>query len=428
MTIDRRMALRAGLATLGLALADRAAAAPVLIGSATRLTAAQAARRNAWLEIDAAQFERNIAGVRSLIAGGGADLCLVVKADAYGCGLDLLMPSILRSGARSIGLCTNDEARVARNHGFKGRIIRIRTPLLEEIEDAWPLGVQELIGNAEEARLLAESLRRHRPGRPLPIHLALNAGGMSRNGLELKTEGARADARKILALRELRIVGLMTHYPTEDPDDVRAQLARYNSDVAWLAANGLKLEGVTRHTANSGVTARFPEARLDMVRVGSFLYGDTEPEFPQFKGVITMKSRVAAVNAYPAGETVNYDRTYRLGRDSLLANIPVGYSDGYRRTLTHANRPEFAAEGRNHTQVLIGGRRYPVVGRVTMNTLMADVTDAQGAVKLGDEVVLYGRQGGELITQAEIEANAAAYGADVYTVLGNSLPKVLKAG
>jgi alanine racemase len=426
MQIERRAAMLAGLSTLGLALANRTLAAPVL-GAHPALTPAQAARRNAWLEIDASQFEANIAGVRALLGGGATDLCLIVKADAYGCGIDLLMPSILRSGARSIGVCANDEARIARAHGFRGRIIRVRTPLLEEIEDALPLGVQELIGNAEEARLLAETLRRRRSGRPLPIHLALNADGMSRNGLELKTEAARADARRILALPELRIIGLMTHYPTEDADDVRAQLARFNADASWLGANGLSLDGVTRHTANSAVTARFPAARLDMVRVGSFLYGDTEPEFPQFKGVMTLKSRVAAVNAYPAGETVNYDRTYRLGRDSLLANIPVGYSDGYRRGLTHANRPEFAAEGRNHTQVLVGGRRYPVVGRVTMNTLMVDVTDAEGRVRLGDEVVLFGRQGADAISQAEIETNGGVYGADFYTVLGNSVPKVLRA-
>ena len=427
MIIERRAALRGGLGALGLALAGRAVAAPLLSGRRTGLTVAQASRRNAWLEIDAAQFERNISGVRAQIAGSGAELCLIVKADAYGCGLDLLMPSILRSGAKTIGLCTNDEARIARTGGFKGRIVRVRTPLLEEIEDALPLDVQELIGNAEEARLLAETLRGRRPGRPLPIHLALNAGGMSRNGLELKTQAAKADALRILSLLELRIVGLMTHYPTEDADDVRAQLNRYISDVAWLGAQGLSRKGVVRHTANSGVTARFPEARLDMVRVGSFLYGDTEPDFPQFKGVMTLKSRVAAVNFYPAGETVNYDRTYRLGRDSWLANLPVGYSDGYRRSLTHANRPEFAAEGRNHTEVLIGGRRYPVVGRVTMNTMMVDVTDAQGKVRLGDEAVLFGRQGEALIPQAEIEANASVYGADFYTLLGNSVPKVLKA-
>jgi alanine racemase len=123
---------------------------------------------------------------------------------------------------------------------------------------------------------------------------------------------------------------------------------------------------------------------------------------------------------------VAYDRTYRLGRESWLANIPIGYSDGYRRSLSHANQPDFAAEGKNDTQVLIGGRRYPVVGRVTMNTLMVDVTGDQDRIHLDDEVVLFGRQGGETITQAELEHNSAAYGPDLLAVMGNSLPKILK--
>jgi alanine racemase len=161
--------------------------------------------------------------------------------------------------------------------------------------------------------------------------------------------------------------------------------------------------------------------------VGGALYGDTSADFlARFRPTITLKSRVAAVNHFPADETVAYDRTYRLTRESFLANIPIGYSDGYRRSLSHANQPDFLSEGKNDTQVLIGGRRYPVVGRVTMNTLMVDVTGDQDRIKLEDEVVLFGRQGDEVITQAELEKNSASYGPDLLAVLGNSLPKVLK--
>ena len=220
----------------------------------------------------------------------------------------------------------------------------------------------------------------------------------------------------------------MTHYPTEDRDDILRQLARFQDDIAWLKANGLPDHPVIRHTANTFATLHHPETRLDMVRVGGALYGDTSADFlARFRPTITLKSRVAAVNHFPADETVNYDRTFKLSRESWLANIPIGYADGYRRSLWHANQPEFADEGKNNTQVLIGGRRYPVVGRVTMNTLMADVTGDQDRIRLDDEVVLFGRQGEEVITQKELETNSSAYGPDLLAVMGNSLPKMLKA-
>jgi alanine racemase len=250
---------------------------------------------------------------------------------------------------------------------------------------------------------------------------------MSRNGVELKTDYGKRDALAILGTAPLKTMGLMTHYPTEDNDDILRQLTRFNQDTEWLRANGLPPGPVLRHTANTFATLHHPQTRLDMVRVGGALYGDTSADFlARFRPTITLKSRVAAVNHFPADETVAYDRTYRLGRESWLANIPLGYSDGYRRSLSHANQPDFAAEGQNNTQVLIGGRRYPVVGRVTMNTLMVDVTGDQDRIGLDDEVVLFGRQGGEAITQAELERNSASYGPDLLAVMGNSLPKILK--
>ena len=421
--IDRR-GLLAALAAAPL-IATAADAAPILSSRNYGLRPAEGPRKNAWMEVDAEAFAFNVRHTRALL--GPAALCAVVKADAYGAGLDLLMPTILRLGVGALGVASNDEARVARECGFRGRVIRVRTAAPDEIEDGFAQGIEELVGNPEAAR---EALKRWTAGRrkgPLRVHLGLNADGMSRNGLELSTPYGEADARAILALDGLRIVGLMTHFPTEDRDDILRQLRRFQADEAWLRANGLAGGGVTRHTANTFAALHHPETRLDMARVGGALYGDVSADFAgQFRPILTVKARVAAVNHYPARQTVAYDRTYRLDRESWLANIPIGYSDGFRRSLSHANQPDFAAEGRNATQVLIGGRRYPLVGRVTMNTLMVDVTGDQDRVKLGDEVVLFGRQGEAVITQKELEANSSAYGPELLAMLGNSLPRVLK--
>ena len=427
--IGRRTFLAAGAAGTGFAAA-RAMAAPILSASNFGLTRAQAERRNGWIEVDSAAFEANIDTVRGQI--GPSRICAVMKADAYGNGVALLIPSIKAKGVTDIAITSNDEARVARQLGYRGRIYRIRLATVEEMEDGFPLGIVELIGNpAAAAQLQAlwlkrADLKKNGARFPLPVHLALNAGGMSRNGVELSTDYGKADARALLALKGLRIAGAMTHYPSEEAADILGQLARYQDDLAWLQGEGLPTAAITRHTANTFATLMHPQTRLDMVRVGGAIYGDPgSVKTGAFIPTMAIKSRVAAVNHYPAGQTVAYDRTFRLERESWLANIPIGYSDGLRRGFSHANRPEFPAETSNHSEVLIRGRRAPIVGRVTMNTMMVDVTDHRD-MRLDDEVVLFGPQGTDRIIQAEFEANSSAYAPEMLAVLGATLPRVLK--
>jgi alanine racemase len=422
MTPERR-AFLARLAALPAAISVGAAArgAPPLSETNFGLSHARATHGNAWLEIDAAGFERNIAELRKLL-DPATQICAVLKADAYGHGLDLLMPSILRAGISCIGICSNDEARIARARGFRGRIVRLRTATLEEVEDGLPRQIEELVGNADYAQDLARIAQRR--GRRLRVHFALNSTGMDRNGLELGNDEGKEDARRILALAPLQIAGIMSHFPVEEAGDMRAGNARFADDTDWVIAAGkLQRKALTIHVANSYATLNVPESRLDMVRTGGVLFGDSDPAYRQFARIMTFKSRVATVNHYPAGSTVAYDRTYKLARDSWLANIPVGYSDGYRRAMSHANQPD---PDKTQACVLVRGRRLPVVGRVTMNTLMVDATDMRDEIRIDDEVVLYGRQGDDEITQESLEGIARTIGPDFYTVWGNSLPKVLK--
>ncbi len=417
--IRRRDFLGAGGAALALAAGARAA--PLL--DHRGLTLASASRRNGWIEIDAAAFEANIDRVRAI--AGAARLCAVMKADAYGNSIALLIPSIIARRIDTVAITANDEARVARQLGYRGRLIRIRTATQDEMEDGLRFGIEELIGNAEAATGLSKMASRR--GRPLPVQLALNSGGMSRNGVELAAPWGQADARRLLALPHLAVRGAMTHYPGEDAADILAQLARFEADVAWLRGEGLG-GPLERHSANSFATLQHPATHLDMVRVGGLLYGDPgSVRTDRFAPTMTITSRIAAINHYPAGQTVNYDRTWRLARDSWLANVPIGYSDGMVRGFSHANQPTLSP---NAPQLLIAGRRYPLVGRVTMNTLMVDVTGDQDRLRLDDEVVIFGAQSGRLgsdrITQAEFEANSGHYGPELLALLGNSLPRVLK--
>lgn len=302
---------------------------------------------------------------------------------------------------------------MARACGYKGRVLRVRAATPDEIEAALPYRVEELAGNLAVAQAMAALAVRRR--RPLPVHLALNSAGMSRNGLELATAQGRSDALALVGSNGLRVVGLMTHFPGEDPDDVLAGVRAFQQQADWLFANtALRRADVQLHAANSFALQHVPESRLDMVRPGGALYGYGGTPKPPFAHVAAFKTRVASVQAFPAGDTVSYDRTFTLQRDSLLANLPVGYSDGYRRAYS------------NKGSVLVRGRRAPVLGRVTMNTTMVDVTDIPG-VQAGDEVVLFGRQGGEQITQAEIEAWTGVILADQYSVWGALNPKFPRA-
>lgn len=404
-----------GTLTLALALSSplQAFAAPLLDTITPAASAdSRAAQSNAWLEIDQAAFESNISLLQQRLAGKTA-MCAVMKADAYGSGIALLVPSAIRMGVSCIGVASNEEARIVREKGFKGRLLRLRNASLKEAEGALAYRLEELVGSLEVARQLDALAARHHVS--LPIHLALNSAGMGRNGLEMSTAQGKLQAVDVARLGHLEVVGIMTHFPVEEREDVLKGLATFKQQSNWLIEYAkLDRSKLIVHCANTFATLQVPEAWLDMVRPGAALYGYPVGGHEEFKRVMQFKSQVASVNAYPAGSTISYDRTVTLQKDSLIANIPAGYSDGYRRAFS------------NKASVLINGHRAPVVGKVTMNTLMVDVSGIPG-VKYGDEVVLYGKQGEDEITQQEVETINGVTMADLYTVWGNSNPKVLKA-
>ena len=343
---------------------------------------------HAWLDVDTGAYAHNVREFKKII-GERTGICAIMKADAYGCGIEALMPTAIAEKIPAIGIASNAEAAKARECGYAGRIVRVRTATAGEIRAGIPYGIEELLGAialAREADAIAAET-----GKVLPVHLALNAGGMDRNGLDMTLPGSLDEAVAIASLPHLKITGMMTHYPVEDSADVKPGLARFNEQVAAIIrAAKLDRSEITLHTANSYAALTIPEARLDRVRPGSVLYqGNCYEGFPQFKTVFSFKTRVASVNSYPKGSTICYDRTCTLTRDSRLANLPVGYSDGYLRA--------FGNKGR----VLVNGHSAKIMGVNTMNTFMVDVTDFPD-VKPGDEVVLFGAQGNDEITETEV--------------------------
>lgn len=340
---------------------------------------------NAWVEVDAAAFERNIVRTRETI-GQATRLCATMKADAYRHGLALLMPSVIRQGISCIGIASNEEARIARESGYKGQILRLRSASTPEMTAGMPFDIEELIGNPTAAKLLAEEAKK--ANKTIRIHMALNAGEMDRNGIEMRAPDGRQQALDIIKTPNLRVVGIMTHFAIEDKEKVKSQAKSFSDDANWIIANGgLKRHDITLHAANSYATMEVPEARFDMVRPGRILYGYSS--YPQFEKLLTFKTRVTTVNSYLANTGVTYGHTYILKRDSRLANIPVGYADAHRKVYTTGD-------------VLIRGHKVPIVGAITMNTLMADVTDYPD-ISTNDEVVLYGAQSNSALTGDDLQ-------------------------
>jgi alanine racemase len=364
----------------------------------------------ARVEIDAGAIARNLDLVRGEL-GPATRLCAVVKADAYGHGISVTLPILMAAGVDVIGITSNSEADEARRLGFARRIIRLRAALREEIEDAGRLDIEEWVGGGDHAHAVIAAARSL--GRPLRIHLSLNSTGLCRDGMDWGDPKSEAHLRRIAASPELSVVGICSHFPCEDADDVITG-ARTFRDQAGAAERllGAPRGLLEKHCATSYAALSVPDSRMDMVRIGAALYGDTSAAAPGLRPAMRLVSRIAAINPYPAGSTVGYDRSGRLDRAGRLAVVPLGYADGYPRTLG------------GRASVLVRGVFAPVVDRLAMNSLIVDVTHVPTA-GAGDEVVLYGRQGSAQIRSADIERASGTIAAAAYTAWGRLNPRVV---
>ncbi|ELP3325647.1 alanine racemase [Vibrio sp. Vb2133] len=385
----------------------QATAAPLQISN-TAAKAEQVQGANAWLEINLGQFRDNIEQFKSHM-DGKTKICAVMKADAYGNGIAGLMPTIIEQQIPCVAVASNAEAQTVRDSGFKGQLMRVRSADIGEIEAAIDLNVEELIGTAEQAKALSKLAEK--AGKEIKAHLALNDGGMGRNGVDMTTEAGKKEALEIAQQAGVNIVGIMTHFPNYNADDVRQKLASFKDSSAWLIKEAnLKRDNILLHVANSYTALNVPEAQLDMVRPGGVLYGDL-PTNPEYPSIVSFKTRVASVHHLPKNSTVGYDSSYTTSKESLMANIPVGYSDGYPRKMG------------NTAEVLINGQRAKVAGVASMNTTMVDVTGIKD-VEPGSEVVLFGSQQGKTISAAEMEKHAEVIFPELYTVWGSANPRV----
>ena len=361
----------------------------------------------ALARVDLGAVERNAARLRSLLTGGAA-LCAVVKADGYGHGMVPCARAALAGGARWLAVATASEAAELRAEGTGAPILVQGALTAEELSLALESGADVVAWQSAFVDAVAERARG--AGTRARLHVKLDTG-MGRLGTKDPAE-ARAVAERIAADDALELVGLMTHFATADePGDAYfgEQLERFGR---WVDDVRPAVGPVLVHAANSAATMREPAAHLDLVRCGIAVYGlDPFGRDPAARGLepaLSLHSYVATVKRFAAGESAGYGRAWRAPRPTWVGAIPIGYGDGWRRGLT------------NNADVLVGGRRRPLVGAVSMDNVTIDL-GPETDVRAGAPAVLIGAQGEERILAEEV---ARRLGTINYEVTCGLLPRV----
>jgi alanine racemase len=381
----------------------------------------EARRRPTIARIDLDAVRHN-AGLLKKIAAPAA-LCAVVKADAYGHGASAVAHAAIEGGATSLAVALVDEGIELRDAGVTEPILVLSEPAADAAADAVAARLT-LTVYSEQMRALVEQSARVL-GVVQPVHLKVDTG-MHRVGAPASAVGALA--RAVAASSVLALEGIWTHFPVADgasPQDrafTAGQIERFDAVATELAQAGI--EPPVRHAANSAGAIAWPAARYDLVRCGLVLYGELPTPFvaeafaagshgQELHQVLSLRSEVVAVRSLPAGARPSYGRKRPLPGPATVATVPIGYADGV---------PFALFEGGG--EVLIGGRRHPLAGRVTMDQLVVDC-GGDAAVRPGDAVVLLGSQGDERITATDWARLTRSISYEILSRLGPRVPRVV---
>jgi alanine racemase len=347
------------------------------------------------VEIDIAALQHNFQSIQQTI-GQQVSVMAVVKSDAYGHGLLACAQAIYQAGGRTFGVAEVWEGVALRRSGLQGEIVILLGSSPESYGEIIKYKLTPVVYDVDSITRLSDIAARRNA--EVSVHLKVDVG-MGRLGV-LPAE-VESYVSLIRRLPFLSLSGLLSHFPVADEPGAsaltREQLLDFNNILARLKTK--KAEPLVTHIANSAALIYFPESHLDMIRPGISLYGyypDASPAraktaapILQLQPVMSFKTRVIQIKELDPGCGISYGHTFVTRRKSRIAVLPVGYADGYLRKLS------------NRAEVLIGGRRAPVCGRVCMNATMVDITDLP-PVHIGDEAVLMGQQGDAVISADEI--------------------------
>ncbi|MGZ6195699.1 MAG: alanine racemase [Candidatus Binataceae bacterium] len=363
-------------------------------------------------EIDLGALGANYRAIKA--AGHGAELMAVVKADAYGHGAIEVTRALRDEGCGHFGVARVCEARELRAAGVRDRIYLLGGFLADEAEDIVGLDLTPFVydvaliaplGRAAEAQARAQ----------FPVHLKVDSGATRLGILPGELDQVVAELGRALSLTVEGVCTLLVNAGDPQSPVTGMQLEVFNAALARLRAAGI--DPRVAHVANSAASILRPDAHYSLLRPGLAIYGlppvPAVRERVELRPVMTFKTRVVQVKRVPAGVGVSYGHTFVTPRPSAIGVLAVGYADGYRRGLQHGG------------EVLIRGRRAPVVGAVCMDLTMVDLTDVPGAA-IGDEAILWGGAGEAMISVNDIARLAQTISYEMLCTVGKRVPRVYR--
>jgi alanine racemase len=360
--------------------------------------------------IDFEAVRANCARLKSELTDG-AELCAVVKADGYGHGADGCADAALRGGATRLAVATAGEAEQVGRRFQHVPLLTMGALTAEEVDVAFSAGSELAVWHEDSRRLIADRARAH--GRRARVHVKYDSG-MGRLG--------NRDAAEVLALvracaedDDLELAGIWTHLATADELDSTyfdEQLDRFDEVVAAVRAEH---PDALVHAANSAAVLRDKRSHYGMARCGVAIYGldpfQRDPAEQGLRPALSLHSHVADVKRFRAGASAGYGRQWTAPVDTWVGVVPLGYGDGVRRALT------------NNADVLVGGRRHPLVGTVSMDNVTIDL-GPETDVEPGQEAVLIGRQGEEKIRAEELAARLETINYEITCAISPRVPRV----
>lgn len=370
----------------------------------------RAFHRPCWAEVDVNAFRANWRLLKGLVPAKTAMLA-VVKANAYGHGILPLSKAAVEEGAAYLGVSSLDEGIQLREAGITAPVLILGS--LFPFEN-FPLLFEHRLTPTVASLMAVDALAdvAQRKNQTIAVHVEIDTG-MGRTGISPTT--ALDLLRHVQKRPGLVLEGLYTHLASSDmdPDFTAAQTALFEQVVEVAAREGIRPRWV--HWGNSAAVLRTPERQPTLARPGLALYGIPPaadvPQLEKLKPVLAWKTRVIFLKSVPAGTTVSYARTWKAGRLSRIATLAVGYADGLPRLFSNCG------------EVLVRGRRAPIVGRVTMDMTMVDVTEIPGCA-VGDEVVLIGTQNGATLSALDLSNWAETNAYEILCGIGARVPRV----
>ena len=367
---------------------------------------------NTRVRVDLDAISRNFDAISKK---AGVPVMAVIKADAYGHGA-IQIARLLERKAAFFGVSSILEALELRRSGLRTPILVLGHTPTQAFPTAIMENIRPTIYRREDALALSDAAKAL--GLTAHFHFAVDTG-MSRIGFQV-TEAEADLCAGIANLPFLQAEGIFSHFATADSADLtrsKAQAERFDRFCDMLRDRNVTIP--IRHLNNSAGLMNFGR-HYEMVRSGIVTYGlypsaEVSPDLLELEPALSWLSRVTHVKALPAGREISYGGTFTTTHPTVVATIPVGYADGYRRNLS------------NKFHVLIRGRKAPILGRICMDQMMVDVTDIPD-VSVNDQVVLVGRYGKEQITMEQIAAAADSFNYEFVSGISRRVPRIYSSG